>query len=416
MWKNIPAAAKQTVVLFPIAHALKGSADLASITLWYSWDNVNWTLLISNTSPDNNNQYDPRGDFLGGGCQMTQPGTFYLKATVVDVTSASDTETASIPVSASAGGSDTPSLMAARDSTYNYGVAWMNDSTDGMQKCWWTSGKAGGGDEIVYSEYPSAPPGTTTPTSVLSPTTPSNLISNPSVIKGLLSNGYVYAMYTTVWNNTVNDIRVSFSNDGLSWTTPSVVITTQFSAVFYNPDFVWGACIPSVSKISSNDYKMLYIDTENDGTCAIYITTSTDGISWGGAKTRVSLNGLADFGTGLYTLGNCPSIAYRLDSGVGYYYMAYSDTPSSGWPNTKIHYYKIQASLITSGTWTHIYTLSSTDTMHWKSNPGLFKDENGHLLPGGGAIAFATSPQYNHETGTQDYLNIWDSQLYYTTP
>lgn len=413
IWKNIPAAAKQTAVLYPIAHAFKGSNNLAVITIWYSWDNLNWNLLISNSNPDNNNPYDPRGDFLGGGAYLSQSGTLYLKASVTDTTSQSDVEVVAIPVSASAGGYDTPSLLAARNSTYNYGVAWMNDSTDGKQKCWWTSGKAGGGDEIIYSEYPSSPPGTTTPTSVLSPTSPSNLISNPCVVKGALSNGYSYAMYTTVWNNTQNDIRVSFSNNGLSWTSPTVVITSQFNANTYNPDFIWGACIPSVMRVASNDYKMLYIDTENDGVGALYMTTSSDGIYWSGNKTRVSMNGLPDFGRQIGTLGNCPSVAYYIDSGTPYYYMAYSDTPNTITPNTKIYFYRIAASSVTSGNWEHRGTLSSTDTMHWKSNPGIFKDEDGWMTSASGVIGYATSPQYNHESGTTDYLNIWDSQLFY---
>ena len=407
IWASgVPLQANENAVIFPVAQATKdGSVNLVNTEIWYSWDNTNWTVFINNSSPNNSNPYYPNGDFIGGCVGLTQTGTFYLKATVTDANSHQATATTSVTVNSST--SALPSVIEANGSTYNYGPAWMVDTTDSnLQKMWWTTGYPGGGDCIGYATWPL---GSTTPQTVLHYNSFGvALMSNPSVIKASFSYGgntYSYAMYYTAGKTgQPNNIEETFSTDGVTWITPVSIITTQFPSA-YADGYTIGLIESGVIRLSSSSYIMFYTDENTSGIANLYTQTSSDGVTWSGTPTAVTETGLSNFGATTASLGNCPSVAYNPADSC--YYIAYAETSN----NNTLDLYKIAASSISSGSWTSIWSLGSSNSipMYYKSNPGILKDNNGDIPSGYSAtVAFATSVNSGAPGD-----NIFASQLYY---
>jgi hypothetical protein len=387
---GVPLNSNLNSVIYPVAQATKGGGvNLRSIEIWYSWDDVNWTVFINDTSPNNNNPYYPSGDFCGGCIQLTQTGTLYLKATVIDVNSNQATAITSLGVN-------------------NSSVAlpsWMLDTSDNnLQKMWWTTGYPGGGDCIGYA---TAPLGSTMPQTVLHYNSFGvALMSNPSVLKGSFTKSgstYTYAMYYVANpGNASNSIDETFSNDGVSWITPINVVTTQFPGAYGN-GYPWGTIVSGVICLSSSNYMMFFTDTNNNGIGNLYTLTSSNGVTWTGTPAAVSLSGLSNFGDIAGSLGNSPSVAYNPADGC--YYMAYAETPS----NSTLDLYKISSSQLSNGTWSQVWTIGSSVAMYYKSNPGILKDVNGYIPSGYPEVAaYATS--LDNGAG---YDNIYVTQLWY---
>ena len=397
-WLTNPVSINESAVAYPVAQATKGSYNLSSIYEWYSYDNATWTLFEQTTSPNNSNTYYPSGDFLGGCVGFTQTGTLYLKATVTDTAAQAATATTSIAVNTT---NAFATILCANADTYNYGPAWLWDSSLGNSRCWWTAGYPGGGDCIDYAAWPL---GSTIPSIVLSSNAWGNkLISNPCVIKASYGNGYGYAMYFDGDRSGYpGDIEVAYSNNGTSWTTPTVAVSTQFPS----SGSAAGAAMGSVIRFSSSNYVMFYTDASSTGTGNLYMRTSSDGMTWSSSPVAVSQTGLTNFGNNLgLGLGNCPSIAYRASDGC--YYMAYTEVPA----NTVMDIYKIAIGSVTTGTWTNVYSLGTSQTMYYKSNPGILRDENGYIPSGFNVYAAYATSVYNASVG---FDNIFTSQIYYT--
>lgn len=139
----------------------------------------------------------------------------------------------------------------------------------------------------------------------------------------------------------------------------------------------------------------------------MHTLTSTDGVNWSSSGTQTTHSGLAYFPQQKNTLRACPSVAYRVVDGTGYFYMAYSACPG----NTAILVYRIAAADLYSGSWSQVAYFGETNTMFYKSNVGLFRDENG-FIPAGAtpAVAFAGAPEF---AAISENRNINETQLYY---
>ncbi|MBC7368506.1 MAG: hypothetical protein H7343_17125 [Undibacterium sp.] len=395
-WRSIPQNTHAGSVIFPIAQVIPGTNAVANLTIEYNYNGGSWSTLIYTTSFNANPATG--ASYTGGGCYMGTTGTFNIRATVVDSSSASYSQTASIPVNSSYNGQ--PSLLAAAQDAgspnyygpYNYGAAWMYN---GGHRVWWTGKYPSNGDCILTSFSSGGPPGTTAPSIAVSSSSYSNrLISNPSVLKQTITYGgntYSYVMYVTESDGTNNGIGISFYDSTTGWTTPVHILDTDFTA----GDFFG---IPSVVKRGStwcmftND-RGAYTDS---GSIVLGYRESSDGINWPSSRSvTVTTSGMSPAPNDISANGANVVFTHRGSEWFAVFTATY----------TVYVYSKSDSVALNTGSWSLVTTVPSNVSFATKHNAGFWTDANGEM-------ADATNIVFSF-TGDNALGNLEDSQLFY---
>jgi hypothetical protein len=394
-WRSIPQNAHVGSVIFPIAKVLPGTYSVSNITIDYNYNGGSWTTLVSTSSPNSN---PANGDsFTGGGCLMTSTGTFNLRVTVTDSTSATYALTTSLAVNSSYNGQ--PSLLAAAQDAgapnyygpYNYGAAWMYD---GSHHVWWTGKYPTNGDCILTASA-GGPPGTATPTIALDTSSYNNrLISNPSVLKQSITYGghtYSHVMYVTESDGTTSGIGMSFYDSSIGWTTPVHIIDTDFTST----DFMG---IPSVIKLGStwcmftND-RGAYTDS---GSLVVGYRESSDGITWPSSRSlTVTTSGMSPAPDDISANGANVVFTHRGSE----WFAVFTAT------DTVYVYKKTDTVALNTGSWSAVTSVPSNISFPCKHNAGFWTNADGEMADASN-IVFSF-------TGDNALGNLEDSQLYY---
>ena len=406
---DCPTSMYNNCTVYPVASSKGVWNDLAHVAIQYSWDNSTWTTAYTNNSPYNGSEADATGANIY--TSSSTVGTLYVRAVATDTASQSTTSSVSSISIASCPSTNGMSWLNSVSGTYNYGSAWMYDTIAGQEKFWWTSGQRGYGDTIYYQAIYSGSPSAVVQTNHYGLHNESDV----TVIRGSFSYGgssYSYAMFLAEGDNTgsqpyVNDIGECFSNDGVTWTTPTpVVYSTQTNP---SVNTYYGAGYPSAFHIGSNYYLILQDLTVQSSVYTIkcYLLESSDGVTW----PAINPGTTQEFDLSSFTTHpvNAAKWAFYNDT----WYMNYTPT------NARSEVWTIPADATThnpSGTtWTNAYNQTEAGLNDFDGAQGFRRDENGYLNGGGGAgtVAICWSASNNSSDASGPDGWFWAEQIWY---